>query len=100
MKERGRQPREKKLSIKKVYNSFVEYDRIVVPLKQGGEFVIVMKVNDIRVFKIEYLLNGISIKPENVQGKNLAAQRWAEIKISLFENSDSYLSLNEPNKEE
>ena len=70
---------------KKVYDSFKEVERLSLKLEQGGELIISLKCNDVRVFRLEYLLNGQILKPENIQGKKLAHNRWAEVMGKLIE---------------
>lgn len=87
---------------KKVFNSFKPEDRITLKLENGGYFEIQIQANEVRVFKIEYFLNGERIKPENYKGKTKAYERWAQIKCSLIENSPGFKGLtpegSEPNE--
>lgn len=78
---------------KKNYNSFAEVERIAIKLDQGGELLILLKMNEIRIFKLEYYLNGQLLKPENLKGKNLAYKRWSELMTNLIENRDGYQPL-------
>lgn len=71
---------------KKVYDSFKEVERATLKFEQGGELIISLKCNEVRVFKLEYLMNGKILKPENIQGKNLAYKRWAELIRGIVES--------------
>lgn len=89
----GRKPGIRKERPKKIFNSFEAEDRITFQLDHGGIFEIQIKANQVRVFKIEYYLNGQLLRPENFKGKMSAYKRWAELKCSLIENSPGYKGL-------
>lgn len=83
---RGRPPQPKKEKPKRIYDSFKEVERLALKFEQGGELLILLKCNEVRVFKLEYYLNGDLLRPENIQGKNLAYKRWAELIGKLVES--------------
>ncbi len=92
--KRGRPPlEEKKERPKRIFDSFKVEDRLEIKLEHGGILEIQLKANDVRVFKIEYFLNGHLLKPENWQGKHKAYKRWSELKCSLIENSKDFKGL-------
>lgn len=64
---------------KKNYHSFVEYKKLELKIVPCGELKLILLVNDIRVFRLEFYLNEIFIKHETLTGKNFAEKRWDEL---------------------
>lgn len=84
---------------KKDYNTFREVERITLTSDTGIETAVLLKVNDIRLFRIEFYLDEQPIKPKLYTGKNKAYTVWDELKQRLLRHTPALEAKIEEPKE-
>lgn len=62
---------------------YKEIERITLKTETGVEMAVLLKVNDVRIYRIEYWLDGKMLKPERFEGRLMAKDVWDQIKQRL-----------------
>jgi len=68
------------------YDSFKPVEEVVLKLEQGNELKICLMENEVRIFKVEFYLDGIPLKPYRFTGKIKALQFWTKLIPKLYKN--------------
>ncbi len=68
------------------YDSFKPVEELILKLEQGNELRICLMENEVRIFKIEFYLDGFPLRPYRFTGKIKALQSWTKLIAKLYKN--------------
>ena len=61
------------------WKSFKEVAKINLKTERGGDFQILLKMNDARIYKMEYYFEGELLKPKLLHGTRIAYAKWNKL---------------------